>query len=81
MRVHKITNQFQLELHADSKIDRRNGMRKQIGTVLLISNGQSIIYAYRNSNKGVYLSMANWLNEIKKRIFVPITSEIGSETN
>ena len=81
MRVHKITNQFQLELHADPKIDRRNGMRKQIGTVLLISTGQSIIYAYRNRSKGVYLAMANWLNEIKKRIFVPITSEIGSETN
>jgi hypothetical protein len=29
----------------------------------------------------VYLAMANWLNEIKNRIFVPITSEIGSETN
>jgi hypothetical protein len=43
--------------------------------------GQSIIYAYRNRSKGVYLAMANWLNEIKKRIFVPITSEIGSETN
>ena len=83
MRVHKITNQFQLELHADPKIVRRNGMRKQIGTVLLISTGQSIIYiyAYRNRSKGVYLAMANWLNKIKKRIFVPITSEIGSETN
>ena len=67
MRVHKITNQFQLELHADPKIDRRNGMRKQIGTVPLISTGQSIIYAYCNRNKGVNLAMANWLNEITKR--------------
>jgi hypothetical protein len=72
---------FQLKLHADPKIDRRNGMRKQIGTVLLISTGQSIIYAYRNRSKGVYLAMVNRLNEIKKRIFVLITSENGSETN
>ena len=72
---------FQLELHTDPKIDRRNGMRKQIATVPLISTGQAIAYAYRNRSKGLNLAMANWLNETTKWIFVCITSKIESETN